>query len=299
MGVVMSLILPALAAGAQAAATGIATDEIKHIYDELKILIKQKWIGKPSAEKLLSEYEKDRESWEQILTEKLEQSSIAKDNNILQKAEQLLQKINVPISVDQSRQASAGDVAVTGSNISKDTISAGQSIYKNVRDISQSTTHNRQTRLAVLLWLLTLALTGVIGFGVYLFMTGRLQLPGKSTTSGQFPNNENLGELPNNEKPPAIPEQRVMMEVLDSIQARMTPEEIQEKLGIRLKLYSEVSYTDIFGTRIAAWDGAAIYSFTIEDGSPFYLTFLRYHNSNKLVLVAKSATPIHLLSIGD
>lgn len=35
----VSLILKALAAGAHAAATGIATDEVKRIYNELKTLI--------------------------------------------------------------------------------------------------------------------------------------------------------------------------------------------------------------------------------------------------------------------
>jgi hypothetical protein len=89
----------------------------------------------------------------------------------------LLQKINISTTVNQSRKASSGHTATTGATISEDTISAGQNAYKVGRDFSQSTTYNRQTRLAVLLWLLALALTGVIGFGVYLFMTGRLQLP--------------------------------------------------------------------------------------------------------------------------
>jgi hypothetical protein len=54
---VVSTVLQALAAGAQAAATGIATDEIKRAYKKLKTLIQQKWIGKPTAEKLLTAYE--------------------------------------------------------------------------------------------------------------------------------------------------------------------------------------------------------------------------------------------------
>jgi hypothetical protein len=123
---VISIILQALAAGVQASATGIATDEVKHIYNELKALIQQKWTGNPSAEKLLSEYEKDPGSWEQILVEKLKQSGITQDERIVQKAEQLLQGVNNTINVDQNRKASPGDTATAGKNFSGVSISASQ-----------------------------------------------------------------------------------------------------------------------------------------------------------------------------
>jgi hypothetical protein len=290
---VISLILPALAAGAQAAATGIATDEVKHIYNELKTLIQQKWIGKPSADKLLSEYEKDPESWEEVLAEKLEQSGIAQDKHIVQKAEQLLQKINISTTVNQSRKASSGHTATTGATISEDTISAGQNAYKIGRDFSQSTTHNRQTRLAVLLWFLALALTGVIGFGVYLFMTGRLQLPGQPTTSGQFSSNG---------KPPVKAEQRVTLTTLSSIQEGMTLEETQTKLGVQLRLYSDMSYASIFGNTWVQTSNIkrmTAYSCTLEDGSLFYLTFIQHANSDSLNFFAKSATPPDLMKSGS
>jgi hypothetical protein len=48
----------------------------------------------------------------------------------------------------------------------------------------------KQTRLALLLWLLALALTGVIGFGVYLFMQGRLQLPDLRSPTSSPPQSE-------------------------------------------------------------------------------------------------------------
>lgn len=174
---IIATVLQALSAGALAAATGVATDEVKSIYNELKTLIKQRWSGKPPAEQLLAEYEKNPESWEEVLAEKLKQSGIDQDNRIYQKAGQLLQVVNVSANVNQSRKASSGHTATNGATINQNEVTAGGNANNAGRDINQSTTHNRQTRLAVLLWLLALALTGVIGLGIYLYMTGRLQLP--------------------------------------------------------------------------------------------------------------------------
>ena len=106
MASVISLILSALATGALAIATGIASDEIRHIYNELKTLIQQKWIGEPSAQKLLSKYELDPESWEQTLAQKLEQLGVSQDQRIIQKAEELLREINISGIFDQSAKAS-------------------------------------------------------------------------------------------------------------------------------------------------------------------------------------------------
>lgn len=160
---VTSTVLQALEAGAKAAATGLATDEIKRIYNGLKTLVQQQWTEKPPAEKLIAEYEKDPESWEQVLAEKLEKSGIHQDRRIYQQAEQLLQKLNI-----------SGHTATTGATFSADNISSGRDTYKAGGDINQSTTYNRQTRLAVLLGLLTLILASVI---VYLVRTGRISLP--------------------------------------------------------------------------------------------------------------------------
>jgi hypothetical protein len=138
-------------------------------------------------------------------------------------------------------------------------------------------------------------LTGVIGFGVYLFMTGRLQLPGQPAIPERGFNSE---------QPPAVAEQRVTLTAINSISERMTLEEVQAKLGVQLRLYSELSYSALpgfsNGYREPGYGYVAIvYSCILEDGSPFYLTFMGYAKPNNLVLVAKNATPTNLLNQGS
>jgi hypothetical protein len=289
----VSLILQALVAGAQAA----TTDAIKSGYNKLKALIQQKWVGKPDAETMLNGYEevvlngreKDREAWENLLKEKLRESSIHEDQQIRQEAERLLESsIRITgsqvalknqhqqvFNVDQKKQTSATDKAT----ISQDTISANGDAIKVGRDFTQKTIE-KQTRLAALLWLLALALTGVIGFGVYLFMTGRLQLPGQPAFPERGINSEQL---------PAATEQRVSL-----IQGGMTFAQVEEKLGVHLKLYSEISHANTpFGSMYARMNmkGEAIYSCVLEDGSPFYFGFIQTVQPDRLVLVRKAATP--------
>lgn len=174
MDPVISTVLQALAAGAQAIATGIATDEAKRIYNQLKALIQQNWSVKPPAEKLITEYEKDPDSQKQVLAEKLEQEGVSQDQHILQKAKQLLQTISTSTTVDQSRTASSGHTATTGATISLDTISAGQNAYKVDGNFNQSITYSRRTRLVILLGILTIILAGVI---VYLIRNEKFHLP--------------------------------------------------------------------------------------------------------------------------
>jgi hypothetical protein len=129
-------------------------------------------------------------------------------------------------------------------------------------------------------------LTGVIGFGVYLFMTGRLQLPGQPAIPERGFNSE---------QPPAVAEQKVSLAALDSIQGGMTFEQVEEKLGVPLKLYSETSYAT---TPMGSWyasnmnvKGDAIYSCVLEDGSSFYFGFIQTAEPDRLVLVRKATTP--------
>jgi hypothetical protein len=131
-------------------------------------------------------------------------------------------------------------------------------------------------------------LTGVIGFGVYLFMTGRLQPPGQPAIPERGINSE---------QPSAVAEQKVALTALNSIQARMTLEEVQTKLDVQLKPYSEISYSSL--TSDPPWDSAAVYSCVLEDGSSFYLTFVRYTKSDNLVFFAKSVTPPNLMNPGS
>lgn len=203
----------------------------------------------------------------------------------------MLQIVDISASIDQSRQASSGDTATTGATIQKDAISANRDAIKVGRD---QIIQNRQTRLAVLLWFLALALTGVIGFGVYLFMTGRLQLPGQPAIPERGINSE---------KPPAVAEQRVTLTALNSIKGGMNFAQVEEKLGVKLKLYSEVSFAT---TPMGSWyasnmnvKGAAAYNCVLEDGSPFYFTFVQIAKPDSFVLYAKSATPPDLMNSGS
>lgn len=221
---VTSTVLQALAAGAQAAATGIATDEIKRSYNGLKTLIQQKWAVKPPAEKLLSEYEKDPDSWEQVLAEKLEQSDIHQDKRIYQQAEQLLQKLN--ILVDLSRQASSGHTATTRATVSADTISSGRDTNKAGRDINQNKIYNSQTRIAVLLGLLTLVLAGII---VYLVRTGRISL---SNTSLPSPSPSSSSKPPSNSSTQIRTDPNTSLNDVLDIQSRLVSREDLQIEGV-------------------------------------------------------------------
>jgi hypothetical protein len=214
---VISTVLQALLVGAQAVATGIATDEAKRIYNQLKALIQQRWTMKPPAEKLISEYEKDPDSWKQVLAEKLEQSGIYQDQLILQKAKQLLQTINTSTTVDQSRKASSGHTATTGATISQDIMSAGQNAYKVGGNFSQSITYSRRTRLVILLGILTLVLAGII---VYLVRTGKIQLPRISLSPPPPAQTEEFSKpLPDVNTSPSTSNQKVSVENVE-IQVR-------------------------------------------------------------------------------
>jgi hypothetical protein len=304
---VISTVLQALAVGAQAATTGIATDEIKRTYDKLKTLIQKKWIGKPTAEKLLTAYESNPKSDEnkEMLAEKLEESGIHQDQNIHRQAERLIQEVkiaNSTVAVDSSRQEvlnldrdnSPGNsyTATHGGTLDSSSRRADSGGFYNEGQYHQVT--NRQTRLAVLLWLLALALTGVIGFGVYLFMNGRLQLPGQPAIPERGINSG---------KPPAVTEQRVSLTALNSIQGGMAFAQVEEILGVKLKLYEEQSFAV---TPMGSWyasntniKGSGVYSCILEDGSPFYLIFLQTVKPDSFVLYAKRATLPDLTNSGS
>jgi len=144
----ISVILNALAAGAQSAAAGtqsaakdVAISETKRIYDWLKSRIQDKWIGKPDATTILNAYEKDSKSWsKEVLAQKLEESGIHKDKNVLQQANKLIQEVNTSVqitdpqvavssnsqeTVDNSRRNSSGDTVTHGGSLDKSTRTVG------------------------------------------------------------------------------------------------------------------------------------------------------------------------------
>jgi hypothetical protein len=103
----ISIILEALASGAQATAKDVVSNETKRLYDWLKSRIQEKWVGKPDAETVLSGYAadtvltgyaKDSTSLSRdVLAQKLEESGIHQDKDIRLQAEKLIQEINTSI----------------------------------------------------------------------------------------------------------------------------------------------------------------------------------------------------------
>ncbi len=85
----ISLILSALVAGAAKTAGLVAQDT----YEGLKSLIKHKFADNAAAKLILEEHEKDPETYEAPLRKKLIEADIDKDEKILQKAQELLEKL--------------------------------------------------------------------------------------------------------------------------------------------------------------------------------------------------------------
>ena len=86
----ITLIMTALVTGAKIAATDVVPD----VYKALKTLIQRKFAGEPKAEIVLSEYEKDPETYEAPLKKKLAEAGADKDAEIIKKAEELLKQLN-------------------------------------------------------------------------------------------------------------------------------------------------------------------------------------------------------------
>lgn len=85
----IAIILEALIEGAGKAALNTVPDA----YNGLKELIKRKFAGKPSAETILQEYEKDPETYEAPMKKKLVETGTDKDEEIIKKARELLKKL--------------------------------------------------------------------------------------------------------------------------------------------------------------------------------------------------------------
>ncbi len=85
----ISLIVAALVAGAAKAAGDAAPDA----YNGLKALIKRKFAGEPKAEMVLSEHETDPETYEAPLKKKLVEAGADLDEEIINKAQELLKQL--------------------------------------------------------------------------------------------------------------------------------------------------------------------------------------------------------------
>ena len=88
----ISLILQALVAGAATTAGEVVQDA----YKGLKTLIQRKFTekGKPGAEYVLAKHEEKPENWKQPLKAELAEASADKDEEIIEKAQELLKLAN-------------------------------------------------------------------------------------------------------------------------------------------------------------------------------------------------------------
>ncbi len=98
----LSLILTALSSAAGVAAVqgaahgitqGLAQGSAGEAYHNLKALIKRKFSGKPNAEVILEEHEKDPETYEAPLKKKLAEADADKDEEIIKAAQELLKQL--------------------------------------------------------------------------------------------------------------------------------------------------------------------------------------------------------------
>jgi hypothetical protein len=85
----ITVILAALVAGAAKAAGDAAPDA----YKGLKALIQKKFAGKPVAEAMLEEHEKDPETYAAPLKKNLVEAGVDKDEEILKAAQELLNQV--------------------------------------------------------------------------------------------------------------------------------------------------------------------------------------------------------------
>ncbi len=89
----VSIIMAALAAGAAAGATEVASQAVKDAYEGLKALVLQRLEGKPAAETALAEYEQDAETWEKPLQKSLVEAGADQEPEIVAAAQQVLQLV--------------------------------------------------------------------------------------------------------------------------------------------------------------------------------------------------------------
>ena len=90
----IALILSALAAGATAAAKDTASEAIKDAYQGLKVLVQRHFSGKPKAELVLDEYEKEPDVWKEPIKKALMETGIDKDEAIVKAAQALMAKVD-------------------------------------------------------------------------------------------------------------------------------------------------------------------------------------------------------------
>lgn len=93
---ITTTILTALAAGAAAAGKDTASTAIKDAYQGLKALIQRRFAGKPHADVVLTEHEKEPDTWKKPMEKVLTESEADKDEEIVLRAQELLKLLTDP-----------------------------------------------------------------------------------------------------------------------------------------------------------------------------------------------------------
>ena len=114
----MTLILTALVAGAAKAAGDAAPDA----YKGLKALIQKKIAGKPAAEMVLAEHEKDPETYAAPLKKNLVEAGVDQDEEILKAAKELLEQLKPQEAAAGSINIGQGAKGIIGQTVTGATI---------------------------------------------------------------------------------------------------------------------------------------------------------------------------------
>jgi hypothetical protein len=86
----VTLIVGALAAGALKGVGESASAVVKDAYQALKAAVRTKFEGKPSAEVVLAEHEKDPDTYERPLAQQVRQTGLDQDARVVQLAQELM-----------------------------------------------------------------------------------------------------------------------------------------------------------------------------------------------------------------
>lgn len=114
----ITLILTALVT-ATAKAAG---DAVPDVYKGLKALIQKKIAGKPVAEMMLDEHEKDPENYAAPLKKNLVEAGVDKDEEILKAAQELLKQLKPQDVAPGAIKIGEGAKGIIGQNVTDATI---------------------------------------------------------------------------------------------------------------------------------------------------------------------------------
>ena len=112
----VSLIEGALVAGATASAKDVASQAVKDAYTTLKSSLNRLFSGKPNAQVVLAEHERDPETYEQALKKLLAEVHADQDADLLAAAERVMTVVQ-PQQVGLGKFTIQNTGAVQGQNI--------------------------------------------------------------------------------------------------------------------------------------------------------------------------------------